>query len=297
MQSIKYPGRLLLLTLLILVLAGGLAGAQEASKYTADQWVEQGKNWVNDPVRQDLALYAFNRAIELDPNCAEAYLSRGKIQWMKGKKELALADYSEALRLDGKNGEAYYRRAVLNQERDKTEAALEDVNRAIALYPTYQDAYLLRAYINLYKREAYQQAIDDYSRLVLMRPTDARLYADRAMAHNKLQNNVLALADIDHALLLQPQEIYYYYSRSHIYGCLGRYKESIADSNRCLDKWRENSSVSFNLAQALELDGDREAAIKYYETALKNTTLLDEKCLAKVIARIRGDWDFSPEWL
>ncbi|HWR40214.1 MAG TPA: tetratricopeptide repeat protein [Patescibacteria group bacterium] len=297
MQNVKYSGRLLLLTVLLVLLAVNGAGAQETGKYTAEQWVEQGKVWLNDPTRQDISLYAFNRAIALDPNYAEAYLSRGKVQWLRGQKEQALADYDETLRLDGKNGEAYYRRAILNAERGKIEAALEDVNKAIALYPTYQDVYLLRAYLNLYKQDRYQQAVDDYTRLVAMRPDDAQIYADRAMAYNKLQNNELALVDINKAIALKPQEVHLYYSRSHIYGCLGRYKESAADSRFCLEKWQNNGSVCFNLAQALELSGDQDEAIKYYELSLKNTGLMDDQCLAKIIARIRGDWEFSREWL
>ena len=288
MMRIKYPARCLLLALLGLFVLMAAAGAQETNKYTPDKWVELGKGWLADSARQELAIYAFTQAITQDPNYTDAYLARGKAYWQKGQKDLALADYEEALKLDAKNGEAYYRRAVLFFERGKTEAALEDVNRAIAIYPTYQDAYLLRAYIYLYKKEAYQLAIDDYNRLAGLRPDDARVYGERGSAYNKLNKNELALADLNKAIQLQPQEVFFYYGRSHIYGCQGRYAESIADSRYCMDKWKENSSVSFNLAQALELSGDQEGALKNYEVALKNTQLLDEKCLAKIIARLRG---------
>jgi Flp pilus assembly protein TadD len=52
----------------------------------------------------------FNKAIELDPNYAEAYNNRGVAWDHKGDYDKAIADFNKAIELDPNNAEAYKNR-------------------------------------------------------------------------------------------------------------------------------------------------------------------------------------------
>ena len=53
------------------------------------------------------AIEDYDKAIELDPNDAEAYNDRGSSYHRLGQNERAIEDYDEAIKLDPDNAEAY----------------------------------------------------------------------------------------------------------------------------------------------------------------------------------------------
>ena len=65
-----------------------------------------------DTGEYDLAIANFTRVIDLDPENAVAYNSRGIAHDTTGEYDLALADYTEALRLDPDYTYAYNNRGI-----------------------------------------------------------------------------------------------------------------------------------------------------------------------------------------
>jgi tetratricopeptide (TPR) repeat protein len=55
---------------------------------------------------QDVALEHYNRAIELDPKLAEAYMYRGVLHTLMGDEAAALADHAQLVKLNRKLAEA-----------------------------------------------------------------------------------------------------------------------------------------------------------------------------------------------
>ena len=60
--------------------------------------------------RWEEALAELDKAIELDPNLAEAYNNRGRAYSELGQYEQALTEYNKAIRLNPNNAVAYYNR-------------------------------------------------------------------------------------------------------------------------------------------------------------------------------------------
>ncbi|MFM6787580.1 MAG: tetratricopeptide repeat protein, partial [Microcystis panniformis] len=67
----------------------------------------------SDLQKYDLALSDYSKAIEINPNYAEAYLNRGNLYYNQQKYELALSDYSKAIEINPNYAYAYYNRGIL----------------------------------------------------------------------------------------------------------------------------------------------------------------------------------------
>ncbi|MBI3272241.1 MAG: tetratricopeptide repeat protein [Planctomycetes bacterium] len=81
------------------------------------------------------ALADFTRAVELDPNCGEAYRLRAPLRALQGDLAGARRDLDEAVQLNPRNASAYYDRAILLRDRAEGAAALHDLDTALKLEP------------------------------------------------------------------------------------------------------------------------------------------------------------------
>jgi tetratricopeptide (TPR) repeat protein len=114
----------------------------------------------NGPNPSDAIKY-FSKAIELDPNYAEAYLMRGRakigIQDMAG----AMIDLNEAVTLEPNNSEAITERGNVKQMVGNITGALDDYEKALQLNPKDPHIFEMRALLWLYQNKI-TLACNDY---------------------------------------------------------------------------------------------------------------------------------------
>jgi tetratricopeptide (TPR) repeat protein len=91
-----------------------------------------------DPADFYRAITDFTKAIELNPQYAEAYNFRALAYDGLGQTGHALDDYNRALELDPGLATAYYGRGLLHEEQGDTASAIADYRRFLELS---QDAY------------------------------------------------------------------------------------------------------------------------------------------------------------
>jgi TonB family protein len=91
----------------------------------ADMYAQKGE--------YDLAVFEYNRAIELSPKNATLYVKRGFAFFNKKNFDLALADYNKAIELDPKEAKAYFYRAALHERNNNITKAIEDYQKAVEL--------------------------------------------------------------------------------------------------------------------------------------------------------------------
>jgi tetratricopeptide (TPR) repeat protein len=123
--------------------AGSLMGKQESQikpgsqERTAAEWMQMAldsrENGKYSNPRQ--ALVYLNKAIELDPNSAPAYVSRSAAHVDLGNYQQAIADCNEAIRIDPSFALAYNNRGVAYDHLGLYDHALEDFNQAVRLDP------------------------------------------------------------------------------------------------------------------------------------------------------------------
>ena len=146
----------------------------------------------------DEAIKNFSTAIEIKPECAEAYRARGDAYYQKMEFAPGIADCTKAIKIDPTNPELYFLRAQnyrgsageLSLGNQKALAPLDravgDLKKAIALKSDYTEAYRILGHVyegyflhyehnNSHKKAqlALDRAILYYTQAILLNPDDA----------------------------------------------------------------------------------------------------------------------------
>jgi Tfp pilus assembly protein PilF len=95
----------------------------------ADRAFQLGVNYL-DAQEIEMALIAFNEAIRVDPQMAQAFNGRAVAWGLKDDYQKALADASEALRLDPWEPEYYRTRAFAYQQLGRADDSSADLEKA-----------------------------------------------------------------------------------------------------------------------------------------------------------------------
>ncbi|MSU58332.1 MAG: tetratricopeptide repeat protein [Pedosphaera sp.] len=143
----------------------------------------------------ETAITHYTRALELNPQSAEACYNRANAFRAREKLDRALADYTRAIELKPAYAEAFNNRGSLHAARGQFDPAIRDFTQAIALRADYTEALANRghAYLEMGK---YREAVDDYSKAVATKPDFTSAYHDRAVAYFNLKDFDRAWADI-----------------------------------------------------------------------------------------------------
>lgn|GEM_PF-2869977 len=105
---------------------------------------EAGASLINQR-QYDRAIEEFERALEFDPDYAEAYCDRGIARYMKGEHEKAFEDFELAIEKDPTLGKAHFHRAMLLDMNGKTGEAIEAYESFIRHSQRSPEVYVKRA--------------------------------------------------------------------------------------------------------------------------------------------------------
>jgi tetratricopeptide (TPR) repeat protein len=106
---------------------GGQSQETEAASY-----IKKGRGQIAEN-RYREAITELGKAIELDPNCAEAYNSRGYAYLREHEYSRAIADFTSAIRLNAKYANAYLNRGVARKLAGDAQGAKGDLQMAHTL--------------------------------------------------------------------------------------------------------------------------------------------------------------------
>jgi tetratricopeptide (TPR) repeat protein len=110
----------------------------------------------------------------------------------------AIKEYGIAIEMDNSIAEAYDYRAVCYIKTRKYRKALSDLENAIDINSGFVEAYNHLG-ITHYWLKNYQDAINFYSRAIALNPSYATAYFNRAIVYLTLDENQLALKDLNKA--------------------------------------------------------------------------------------------------
>lgn len=116
-------------------------GELDPQKRTAYELYLEGCRLDEDEATFALAEEKYRRAIELDPELANALTNLGNVRFRRGCPQDAEELYRRALAIDGDQPEAYYNLGFLCYERGDASAAVPCFQRAVETDPAFADAH------------------------------------------------------------------------------------------------------------------------------------------------------------
>jgi tetratricopeptide (TPR) repeat protein len=151
------------------------------------------------------ALADFGYVIALEPDFVDAYINRAGLYLEEGDTEAARRDAEVGLRLDSDNAYLHVVLGQVHAEREEFPAAEQAYDRAITADPSLVTALSGRATVR-YGSGRPDAALDDLSRAVDLAPRDAALRFNRAFLHQAREKWHDALADLEIAAALTPDD-------------------------------------------------------------------------------------------
>lgn len=182
----------------------------------------------------DQAIADYDKAIELNPECASAYYNRGIAQYEKGELGLAIADCDKAIELNSKDASAYIIRGLVRSDKEELSQAIADYDKALDLNPQFASAYIIRGIARRVKGEL-AQAIADYDKAIELNPEDASAYIIRSLARSEQGELEDAIADYDKAIELSPEIASAYTNGGNVLSQLKAWSEAKSSFQKALN--------------------------------------------------------------
>lgn len=117
-------------------------GPVAARRISAAEHFERGCELDGVPATLAEAAASYRRAIELDPDFADAHCNLGTLHFNQGRRDLAKACYERALQADPDHLEANFNLGSLLEEQGRREGALHHYKLALQANPCFPDAHL-----------------------------------------------------------------------------------------------------------------------------------------------------------
>jgi tetratricopeptide (TPR) repeat protein len=126
---------------------------------------------------------------------AEQYVHLGNVSGKQEKYKDAIHNYTKAIEADPNFADAFYNRGYVYIEMRKYKLAISDLDKAVEINPTYAAAYHVRGIAYFFKKK-HPQAIADYSEAIQLDPKNTRFYESRLSVYFKLGNSDRAWKDV-----------------------------------------------------------------------------------------------------
>jgi tetratricopeptide (TPR) repeat protein len=215
----------------------------------------------------DGALATLDRAVDADPDYAQAYVERAEFLMRRGQGDRAIADLNRAVSLDPKSPTGLLELSEAYTNAGDQDRALADVDRAIALDPTSQTAYAVRAQIRASKGD-WDRAAQDAIAAIRIDPKNPIGYLSRSHVYELKGDFERAFADADHAVALAPKSPIALNSRCWNGAILARLDSALADCDAALAEEPDAVEILDSRAFVNLQAGRFRAALADYNAAL-----------------------------
>ena len=189
---------------------------------TKKQWLNEGKA-LYSAKRYEEALAAYDHALQLDSNLAQAHNSRGHILLDLKRYTEALAAFEQTIQLDPNFAPAFNAKGNTFANLKRYTEALAAFDHAIQLNPNLMHAYIGKGNA-LSQLQRYTEALDTFEHAILLNPNLAMTYNAKGKTLFKLHRYTEALAAFEHAIQLNPHLAIAYYNKGLALERLGRTK-------------------------------------------------------------------------
>jgi tetratricopeptide (TPR) repeat protein len=169
----------------------------------ADAYVERGA--IKGVRGQcEAAIQEFNRALGLNPRLPRAYSDRGNCYWNLKNVNQAIQDYTASIALDSTQAEVFATRGMAYGRLGEWPESETDLREAISLGSQNPSAHYNLGYA-LFKQQRYLESIRYFDQAIALQPSFALAFHYRGMAKQAIGQTAEGLTDLQRAHALDPQ--------------------------------------------------------------------------------------------
>ncbi|GAB5497739.1 MAG: tetratricopeptide repeat protein [Pseudohongiellaceae bacterium] len=206
--------------------------------------------------------------LELSPNYAVSYCSRGVALKALGRIVEAIASYDHAIRLDPNYSEAFANRGVALQAVNRLNEALDSLNLAIEVDPDNPRAYFNRGNV-LREMGELDQAVASFDSALELLPEFPQAYCNRAATLVDLSHYQAALASYRKAVRLKPVYPEVFFSIGNVLKLMGNVEGALSNYEAAIKQRPAYVEAHNNRGVVLEELGRLEEALRSYTEALR----------------------------
>ncbi len=185
-------------------------------------------------VNSYLSMKEYQKAVDIAAK-AVARKKNGKNYFLLGQAQDSLMLFKEAAYsfgrskfYDAKSIGSHIGLAYSLMQLKDYDKALKSADAALAIDEKNIQALLIRSQIN-YRKEDLQHAVNDLSKVILIKPNEKQFYAKRAAIYKKLGQHQNAIADLTKYISFDDSDYKIYYNRATSFEALIDYKNAKKD--------------------------------------------------------------------
>jgi tetratricopeptide (TPR) repeat protein len=231
-----------------------------------------GQNGLGDALltkgNVDEAIVHYQKALQIDPDYAEAHNNLGDALLRKDSVDEAIAHFQKALQIKPDDAEAHINLGNALIKKGNVDEAIAHYQNALQIKPDFAVAHnnLGNA---LLQKGSVDEAIVQYQKALQIEP-------DFAEAQNNLGNALLIKGNVDEAiahyqkaLQITPDYAKAHYNLGRALLTKGNVEEAIVHFQRALQIEPDYAKAHYNLGDALLQKGNADEAIAQYQKALQ----------------------------
>jgi len=197
--------------------------------------------------RYDLAIAAYQKGLEINPNSAELHRSLGRAYWDTGHRNKAIKEYELAISLDPGMAGTYAELGYIYGQMNRDEEAFQANKKALEIDSTQVRAHISLAFL-YEKKGLYEQAAKEYQEALRFEPEMADLHNYLGYAYVRLNLKDKASVEFKKALKLDPNYVDAHVNLGNLYLAGGQYQMAITQYNTALKLDPKMIQAYYNLA-------------------------------------------------
>jgi tetratricopeptide (TPR) repeat protein len=204
--------------------------------------------FINQPID---AIRYYDKALELNPQCASALINKGNILVKLGKHKLGIQCYDKAIELDPNYGVALFNKGNAFEDLGKYDEAIKWYNKTTEIDPNYVEGWINKGTL-LDKLGKHNEASQCYDMAIQIDPNNAEGWNNKGGVLYKLGNYIVAIKCVDRALQIDPNNAEGWNNKGNVLVKLGEHDVAIQCYDRAIEIIPNNAYVWHNKYRVLQ---------------------------------------------
>lgn len=215
---------------------------------------------------------------------AETLYNQGCILSRQGEYEKAIKSFDKAIELNPELAEAWNNKgAALNSLGNNPNDAIKSLDKAIEIDPQYAEAWSNKGNA-LMKLGKLHEAVKSYDRAIKINPQNATSWYNKGTALYELNDQIEAVKSFDKTIEVNPQYAKAWTNRGNALEKLGKLNEAIESYNRAIKIDPQLAEAWNSKGLALRVQGEYNEAINAFDKAIEINPFLWQAWAGKAIA-------------